>query len=355
MVKQLSDAILLERFVNRREEAAFVALVERHGPLVEGTCRRVLRDEHDVEDVFQVTFLVLARKAAGIPWRESVGGWLCAVAHRLALSTRADTARHQVRETSFTTLMRGASPFAEPGNGGHLPERYHPLADPLIEVERRDLREVLDHELLQLPEKYRAPVVLCDMEGKSHQEAASELGWPAGSMSRRLGRARAILRQRLVYRGVSLGIGLIGCALALSGAWKFTHRAVPTTAELRQAMIPLSRLTAMSEGGDGILAVLADPAPTAELEELIALAHQAADVARRIERHDPGTNRDLWRFEAESMRLSAIELARAARENDRSMMLSAARRLDASCLNCHDGFGLRLKNPPVGEPFLPAG
>ncbi len=86
MPDQLSDAILLEQFVSRREEAAFDALVRRHGPVVERVCRRVLRNEHDIEDVLQATFLVLARKAAGMPWRESVAGWLCAVAHRLALA-----------------------------------------------------------------------------------------------------------------------------------------------------------------------------------------------------------------------------------------------------------------------------
>src|SRR5271166_1834029 len=123
MAEQESDAILIERFVNCREESAFVALVQRHGPRVEGTCRRVLRDEHDIEDVFQATFLVLARKAAGIPWRDSVGSWLCAVAHRLAMHTRADASRHRRRETSFATLgpaNRG------PDGEGRLPEKYHP-------------------------------------------------------------------------------------------------------------------------------------------------------------------------------------------------------------------------------------
>ena len=93
MSEQLSDTMLLERFVSRREEAAFVAIVERHGPLVQRVCRRVLRNEHDIEDVFQATFLVLFRRASAIPWRESVGGWLGAVAHRLA--TRGPVGREQ--------------------------------------------------------------------------------------------------------------------------------------------------------------------------------------------------------------------------------------------------------------------
>src|ERR1700677_2738563 len=109
MAEQESDAILIERFVNCHEESAFVTLVQRHGPLVEGICRRVLRNEHDVEDVFQATFFVLARKAAVIAWQDSVGGWLCAVAHRLAMSARADASRQQGRETPLTVLAGGTA------------------------------------------------------------------------------------------------------------------------------------------------------------------------------------------------------------------------------------------------------
>jgi DNA-directed RNA polymerase specialized sigma24 family protein len=114
MAKHISDSILLERYVSRREEAAFVDLVKRHGPRVEGTCRALLRNEHDVEDVFQATFLVLARKAAGIPWRDSVGSWLCAVAHRLAMNARADASRHRRRETPFANLRSRDEPTRRP-------------------------------------------------------------------------------------------------------------------------------------------------------------------------------------------------------------------------------------------------
>ena len=179
--QDVSDSILLERFVSHREEAAFVALVKRHGPRVQGTCRRVLRNEHDVEDVFQATFLLLARKAAGIAWRESVGGWLCAVAHRLALSARADASRHRRRETPFATLA------GRPGREGRPARTVSSPGRPARSTSNvRDLRRVLDDELLHLPEKYRAPVVLCDLEGRTHQEAAAQLGWPSGSISRRL-------------------------------------------------------------------------------------------------------------------------------------------------------------------------
>ena len=109
MAESLSDATLLERFVSHREEAAFVALVRRHGPRVERICRRILRNEHDVEDVFQATFLVLSRKAAGIPWRDSVSPWIDGVARRLAMHARSGAVRQQGREVSVTALAGVAS------------------------------------------------------------------------------------------------------------------------------------------------------------------------------------------------------------------------------------------------------
>src|SRR5262249_40621333 len=155
-------------------------------------------------------FLVLARKAAGIPWRDSVGGWLCTVARRLALGARSDLARRQRREAAFTTISGGGT-VLNPGSGCSLAEEYHPAVGFPTDIERRDLRGLLDDELSRLPEKYRAPVVLCDVEGRTHAEAARELGCPPGSMSRRLERARTLLRQRLILRGFSLAICLVGC------------------------------------------------------------------------------------------------------------------------------------------------
>jgi RNA polymerase sigma factor (sigma-70 family) len=334
MAEQVSDAILLERFVSRREEAAFVALVKRHGPRVVGTCRRVLRNEHDIEDVFQATFLVLARKAAAIPWRESVGSWLCAVAHRLAMSARADVSRHERRETSFATLVPAA---LARGGAGRLPEKYHPLTDTFVEVERLDLRQVLDDELLQLPEKYRAPVVLCDLQGRTHQEAALELGWPSGSISRRLERARALLRRRLVCRGVTLAVGLAGVGLALL-AWNAAHKGDRGAREVRQVMSQLKPTWDGRAGVANLLAGINRDESLPEPAQILTLARQAAQVAAQIVTHDPGRNRDDWRNYAVAMRLSAVQLAQATEENNGSMMLSAARQLDASCLNCHEVF-----------------
>jgi RNA polymerase sigma factor (sigma-70 family) len=329
MAMDVSDVTLLERFVRHREEAAFVLLVKRHGPRVQGTCRRVLRNEHDVEEVFQATFLLLARKASAVAWRESVGSWLCAVAHRLALSARADLSRHRRREAPFATLTAA-------GHAGSLPETYHPLADPQFDVDDRELRQVLDDELLQLPEKYRAPVVLCDLEGRTHQEAAAQLGWPSGSISRRLVHARSLLRRRLVRRGVTLAIGLAGIGLAALWVGKVNHGPLALSqSTVRQAMRSLRPLAA---GVPGVTA-LASPAPSApDATQILILAHKANKAATDLDAYDPGAHRDEWRLFAAEMRHSAMQLAQAAQQNNQLAMLTAARRLDASCLKCHEAF-----------------
>ena len=331
----VSDSILLERYVSRREEAAFVDLVKRHGPRVEGTCRHVLRDEHDIEDVFQATFLVLARKADGIPWQESVGNWLCAVAHRLALHARADGSRRRRRETPFATLgPRTGNLESE----GRLPEKYHPLADPAREIDSRDLRRVLDDELRHLPEKYRAPVVLCDLEGRTHQEAALELGWPSGSISRRLIRARALLRRRLAHRGVVLATALVGVSLAAFFALKATQVDNRGSMTLRAHVISLK---AVSEDGPGVANIVArytrEQSATG-LAQIVIMARQAAQVATEITTYDPGKNRDEWRHYADEMRRSSVQLAQTSQENNALAMVTAAHRLDASCVKCHEVF-----------------
>jgi RNA polymerase sigma factor (sigma-70 family) len=188
----VSDAELLERFATRREEAAFEALLERHGPMVLGVCRRVLRHPHDAEDAFQATFLVLARKAGSVRRRGSVGGWLYEVAYHAALKARAEAVRRHEHEGQARNMT---------------------TSDPETELAWRELRLVLDEELGRLPRKYRLPLVLCYLDGKSNREVARELGWPAGSMARRLARARELLRDRLTRRGVALSgalfIGLL--------------------------------------------------------------------------------------------------------------------------------------------------
>jgi RNA polymerase sigma-70 factor (ECF subfamily) len=340
MPEQLSDAVLLERYVSRREEAAFLALVERHGPRVEGICRRLLRNEHDVADVSQATFFILARKAAVISWRESVGGWLCSVAHRLAMGARAETWRHQQRETSFTTLARRGTTDGDPdgAGAGGLPEKYHPLCDSSGEIEWRELRRVLDEELMHLPHKYRAPVVLCDLQGRTHAEAARQLGCPAGSMSRRLERARALLRRRLIHRGVAPVISLIGFALLVLGTWSIAQKGAPSAVAIGRLMSPLEPLSHTGSGEQGILSRMDGPLAPPDLDQILKLAREATRIAAEIERHDPGKNQDLWQTYAVEMRLSAGLLAQATQDNNPTGMILAARRLDASCRNCHAVF-----------------
>jgi RNA polymerase sigma-70 factor (ECF subfamily) len=337
MPDQLSDAILLDRFVSFREEAAFRALVERHGPLVQRICRRVLRNEHDVEDVFQATFLVLARRASGIAWRESVAGWLGAVAHRLALGARADLNRHNRRETAMTALldrrMSGRASLE-----ASLAEECHRLADPSVELERREAGRLINDELLLLPAKYRSPVVLCYLEGRTHEEAARELGWPAGSMSRRLKRAQTILRRRLIHRGFALSALLFALAFAVFGGWIVSSTRSPNAAAVRSAMASLEPLT---DGEHGIQAVIAriDPANAdRELERIIAVARQATRVAEEIEGYEPGNRQPQWRQFLAEMRTSAALLAQATSESDRASMRRAAGRLSASCVGCHQAF-----------------
>ena len=168
-----TDRQLLERFTTLRDESAFAALVERHGPMVLGVCQRILRNEHDAEDAFQATFLVLARKASSQRWRESVGGWLYEVACRVARKARADRARRQVRERQVAIM---------------------PSVDPLSLVAGREIQAVLEDELCRLPDKYRLPVVLCCLEGSSRSEAAQQLGWKEGTVAGRLARGAASSR-----------------------------------------------------------------------------------------------------------------------------------------------------------------
>jgi RNA polymerase sigma factor (sigma-70 family) len=175
-----SDAQLLERFVAGRDEAAFELLVWRHGPTVLGVCRRVLRNEQDAEDAFQATFLVLVRKAGSISKRQAVGSWLYRVAHRVAL-----------RALAGKRLASGVAVVDVP-------------AEPAPEPDWGDLRPVLDEEVNCLPEKYRAPFVLCYLEGKTNEEAARQLGCPRGTVQSRLAWARQRLRERLGRRGLEL-------------------------------------------------------------------------------------------------------------------------------------------------------
>jgi RNA polymerase sigma factor (sigma-70 family) len=172
------DAELLRRFVATRDEAAFELLLWRHGPMVHGVCRRVLRHAHDAEDAFQATFLALARKAGSISQSESLGGWLFRVAYRVALRAR--------RPETSSLEDEPAAPEAA------------------TDLVWRDLRPVLDQEINRLPRKYSEAIIFCYFQGKTHEQAARELGCTKGALGVRLMRARELLRGRLTRRGLAL-------------------------------------------------------------------------------------------------------------------------------------------------------
>jgi RNA polymerase sigma factor (sigma-70 family) len=183
------DAVLLERFADRRDEEAFAALLRRHGPLVWGVCRRVLAEEHAAEDAFQATFLALVRKARSVSKRASIRSWLYGVALRVAVRARRQAGLRRVREQS--SPPRQATEAAWP-----------------------DVRSILDEEIQRLPEKYRLPVILCYLEGRTNDEAARRLNCPRGTIATRLARAREKLRSRLVRRGLTLSAGGLGVMLS---------------------------------------------------------------------------------------------------------------------------------------------
>jgi len=181
----VGDGALLDRFCAERDGQAFAELVQRHGPMVLAVCRRVLHNAHEAEDACQATFLVLARNAAALDRQRSLGNWLYTVAHNLALNIRNSAARRRAREREAANM---AAQVAAP----------EPVTD--------ELRDTLDAELSRLPAKYRAPLVLCYLQGKSAATAAQELGWPVGSMAKRLARGKELLRDRLSRRGVSAAL-----------------------------------------------------------------------------------------------------------------------------------------------------
>lgn len=222
--QDMTDAQLVECVgrrgpeANAREaESAFEALVARHGPLVLGVCRRLLDDPEDVEDAFQATFLVLARRAREVRVEGSLGRWLHGVSTRVAARARAAAARRRSRESAVG-----------------LEELAAARTD---EVEARELRRVIDEELARLPERYRAPILLCHVVGLSHAEAAARLRWPVGTLSGRLSRGRALLRSRLARRGIGSG--------AVLGAWFASARAA-------EAAVPTALVESTTRAASGV-------------------------------------------------------------------------------------------------------
>ena len=199
-----TDAELLGRIVTQRDEAAFETLLQQHGPMVLGVCRRILHNEADVEDCFQATFLVLVRRAAYIRPRSMVGNWLHTVARNAALKAKAmRNLRHKKEKAAAVEKARKSADH----------DQVAEVADTSA-----TLQELLDQELESLPDKFRAVLILCDLEGLTMAAAATRLGCPQGTVNSRLVRGRAMLAKRLTRRGLTLGVGASAAALAQNTA-----------------------------------------------------------------------------------------------------------------------------------------
>jgi RNA polymerase sigma factor (sigma-70 family) len=219
------DWLLLEQFVAAGDAFAFEAIVARHGPMVFDVCGRVLREQSDVEDAFQATFLILVRKAATLCHRDRLGSWLYGVANRVARRARAQRIRHRFRET-----------LADAGTW---------YTDSCAEAEHRELLAILDEELSRLAEKHRAAIVLCDLEGLTYEAAARNLNCPLGTLKTRLTVGRKRLRERLIRPGITPAAAAIALSLAVDSA----SASVPTKLSAATVAAALRSIVACASAG----------------------------------------------------------------------------------------------------------
>ena len=243
-----TDRQLLDQFSCGRDEEAFAELVRRHGPMVLGVCRRVLGDGHAAEDAFQATFLLLVRKSGTLREPDLLASWLYGVACRTAMKARARASRQRKTEQRADAMVP---------------------TDPSLDVTMRELQTFLDEELDALPEKYRAPLILCYLEGKTNLQAARELGWPAGSISRRLARGLELLRARLTRRGVTVSALALALLMSQEAAAAAVPAALVTSAAHTAALV-----------ATGQTAAQATSASVAELAEEALQATSLQDAAR---------------------------------------------------------------------------
>jgi RNA polymerase sigma factor (sigma-70 family) len=310
---RLTDAQLLEQFLRHRDHAAFEMLVHRHGPMVLGVCKRVLRREHDAEDAFQATFLALVRKAGSIGNRASVASWLYKVGYRIALGASTRRATRAAREQSCPDLAAAeARPQAR---------------DP-------DLRRVLDEEVNRLPEKYRAVFVLCQVEGRTIAEAARALECPCGTVGTRLARARQRLRSRLSRRGFgpaagvlaavvppALASGTVRAAGALTAA-KTAGAIVPPAAilterVLRAMLMSKLKMVALVMVTVGLAGTAAGVAAYRAWAGEPAAEPPAADRAATLEKEVRAAREELDRVQARLAKVQAELLPAGTEEPDR--------------------------------------
>ena len=219
-----SDRELLAEYSRGRDEEAFTALVSRHAALVAGVCRRLLRNEQDIEDVFQATFLVLSRKAGSVLLPETLASWLHRVAFRLALRSKGNASRQQQIDSNRVALQAAT-------------------LVPVSHQQAWELKEVLDHELTRLPEACRIALILCYMEGRTRDQAAMQSGWSIRTLDRRLEQGRRLLRDRLARRGLDLGVVVLAAALsepASAGSARLTSAALQFVLHPASQPLPLT-------------------------------------------------------------------------------------------------------------------
>jgi RNA polymerase sigma factor (sigma-70 family) len=269
----LADRELLGHFTTRDSaiaQQAFAAIVRRHGPMVLGVCRRVLRDPHAAEDAFQATFLVLALKAGTIRKRDALGCWLHGVAARI--SRRARTLSHRRGEQQLGLLNLDLC--APEGN----------------DIDLAELRSVLDEEVGRLPATYRRAVVLCYLDGKKQEDVARELGWSKGTVSGRLARAKDMLRARLIRRGFAPSAGVMGvllteetvsAAVAAALADGAVRSALCVVLGRGEALAASSTVMALAKGAVRAMLLAKVKLASAALFLLLALATTVAQTGAR--------------------------------------------------------------------------
>jgi RNA polymerase sigma factor (sigma-70 family) len=375
LVAGLSDRQLLERFLASRDEAAFTALVRRHGPLVLGVCRRLLRDAHAAEDAFQATFLILARRAGSVARPEALGPWLYGVAARVARKARAQAARRRAGERQ---AARAATVAPE-------------------DATWRDLRPVLDEAVGGLPEKLRLPFVLHYLQGQTVTAVARQLGCPRGTVATHLARARQRLRARLVRRGVTLSAAALAAALSRNGAagtgaprpsgslvraavamaaGRAADGSVPAavaalargglqTMSWKKALATLTLLLALGAvGGGTVLLAQVRPArepagppeaaaPAAETDLSLFRAGAKRFLAEDYRGADRSFNRLLEAYPASPLAGQAIYLAHVAHEN--SDTGPGSRRADSRVLEARGIIDAVLAGARAAEGGPPAG
>src|SRR5262245_59736738 len=356
---ETGDGQLMSAFVASRDEAAFATLVRRHGPMVLGVCRRVVGDPHLAEDAFQATFLVLARRAAVVRPRHLVGHWLYGVAYRTALTARGAAARRNAKEKQVDAMP------------------HPPVSADQVWI---DLQPVLDAELARLPEKYRIPIVLCDLNGRPQRDVARELRLPPATLANRLAAARRLLAKRLTARGVALSGGAVAAALGWHAA---TSAVSPTlaTATVRAAcavaagtpvglpvpvvqlsegvmrMFVLSKLKSVAAGVASCvlllaaLGLVAGPSLRANPDEKPKPPSPTTDPARPSDPHRPADNDDLTFLRRRSLDLrgtlpTTLEVRYFLADKDDRKRAKVTewmieehgnQKVTAQCATCHKG------------------